>query len=1305
MVGNKGEHGATGASFADAGAADDDLIGGRFRVVREIASGGMGRVFFARDRAEDDAPIALKILEHSGDRRSSPTSDVSGTATDGLAQAADRESTLLAEFRHPGIVRFIASGVGDGGEHYIAMEWVDGDDLGVALEAQTLTIEDTIRLGRRVAESLAAAHRIGVIHRDIKPGNIILTEGRPELAKLIDFGIAQITRRSLHRGGTPGFAAPEQFEAGASIDARADVFALGRVLIACLLHGVAGDDDADTPATDVTPSDFDELSDPGVDHEEVLDLATLCPGIPPALESLIRRMVDRDRERRPANASVVASALQEIADASFREEGELGSREARLTATIAMPAQSGRAAPSTALQDLLERYDASLEPGDGVDFVALQPRLAEDDLSVRVARCALELRALLPEAPLALHLHRSSHDLAAPRGEAAALLSEARADAAAGVVLSDAGARLLGVRFEVARRGAAPRLLGERPATGVRDLLGRPSPWIGRQRELTTLIARAAEGRQRPVAALVLGDAGIGKSRLAYELISVLEASVAPPRVLSARGDPVTAGAPFALVTQLLKSAVGVAEGDPVRTQRRRIRRALAPHVSAGNLERLTIFLAELVGAPFDAGYSEALRVARLDPALMSQQTRRAWIEGLVALSRAQPLLLWIDDLQWGDLASVRYIDALLDPVEGARVFVLAGGRPEVQRRFSTLWSQRKVSRVALAGLNAAECRAFVVQTLAGRDLPVGLLDEAEERTQGSPLFLEELVRAVDEGTFDELPATIHAIIQARLQALDYDARQVLRAASVFGQIFWLEGVAALRGRDGHDGGDVGDWLDALVTQELVARRATSQFPGMVEYAFRNSTTREAVYATLGEAGPAHVAAGRWLARSGERTPLVLAEHFRRGAEFGEAARYYADAADLAFARQEFDAVLSLVAQIVDNAPSGEARGRLLLRRAEVQAVQGRHHEAGEAALAALEELPETSPRWCSAIGEAALAAARVGDTARVVEITERIARFEPTAEGGGENLLGLVGAAVPLAAAGAGAGASGIFDRIVDVTAKVAKTDPGALGPMHSARALKAIGEGAVGTVYAEMSAAVHAFEAVGSIRNALELSSGAGFFCLELGLFERGEALLRKTIRRTQEAGLEHLCAVARHNLGRRLADRGRTREALELEYAALASFELHDNHRMRGLTLAHIAWALLLAGRLEEALAQADAAVGELDGEVASQSIALATRAQVHLHSSDSEAALADAQRAMDGLAGLDRVQEGESLIRLTWAEALAASGRKIEARAALDVARRSVDERAAKIHEGHLRESFWRLPEHAKIARLSRAWLGV
>ncbi|MCA9657703.1 MAG: serine/threonine-protein kinase PknK, partial [Myxococcales bacterium] len=162
---------------------------------------------------------------------------------------------------------------------------------------------------------------------------------------------------------------------------------------------------------------------------------------------------------------------------------------------------------------------------------------------------------------------------------------------------------------------------------------------------------------------------------------------------------------------------------------------------------------------------------------------------------------------------------------------------------------------------------------------------------------------------------------------------------------------------------------------------------------------------------------------------------------------------------------------------------------------------------------------------------------------------------------------------------------------------------------------------------------------------------------------------------------------------------------EYAALRSFEAHDNHRMRGLTLAHIAWALLHAGRLDEALSRADDAVEQLEGEVASWVIALATRAQVHLHRGERDTAAVDAKRAVEGLAGLDRVQEGESLIRLTWAEALAAVGDKVGARAAISAARRSVEERAAKISEGRLRESFWGLPEHAKIASLSRAWLGV
>ena len=1266
-------------------------VDGRFRVERAIARGGMGTVYFARDELEGDAPIALKVLDRSVGESSSATGDWTEAASD---EAATREAELLAELSHPAIVRFVANGALEDGRRYIAMEWVDGEDLGQHLNDRTLTLADTLRLGRRVAEALATAHRIGVIHRDIKPANIILTDGCPELARLVDFGIAQITRRSLHRGGTPGFAAPEQMIKGAEVDARADVFALGRVLIACLLHG-DGADDEPTPVTDVRSGD---LARGGAASSEQLDLSAVRADLPPALAALLQRMVAPQRELRPSHGGVVAAALQDIAAALDEDDdAAVGAGEQQMVATMAVPSGTLSGADAGESPALLETYDASLGPVVAdCEFVHFHPHVADGDLAVRAARCALAVAQGRPTAPVALTIHQTGGDLEQAQADAAALLQRMRGAGLHGVGLNESAARLVGVRFEVETH-AVPRLLGERLVGGARLLLGRPSPWVGRDGALEQLTAVYRESGERPVAAVITGDVGMGKSRLAQELLGRLERGSDPPAVWSARSDSMTAGSPFALIANLIKGAAGIVDGQPLRGWQRQLRRWLATLVAGAELERLTLFIAELIGAPFPDLRSEVLQVARQDPVLMARQTQRAWIDLVAAAGRAAPVVLWIDDLQWGDLASVRYLDDVLDAGAGTRLLVLAAGRPELHTRFPTLWSRRTVQRVSLAGLSAAECDAFVAAVLGARPRPDP--EALAQRTQGNPLFLEELVRSLDAGTFGQLSATIAAIIQTRLQGLEFEARQILRAASVFGQTFWLEAVAALRGTRG--AGDLGRWLGALAAQELVVPRASARFPDTREFEFRNITVRDAAYAMLPEADArsAHLVAGAWLTQAGEVDPVILAEHFRSGGDQVAATRRYVAAVDQAFLRHEFDAVLALTARALEHAPSGEARGRLLLRRAEVQGVSGNHHEAVQSATAALAELPTNSARWYSAVGEAAQASARLGDLARVKALLDGLSDIRATDDGGGENFLGLVRAAVPLAAAGAVAASAELLDNAARVTAKMAATDPGARGPMHAALALRALNRGAMGTAYEEMEAAAIAFERVGSIRNALELAGVAGFIALELGCRERGEESLRRTIRRSREVGLEHLWAVASHNLGRRIGEAGHADEGLELEQAALASFRAHGNRRMQGLTLAHIAWILLSAGRLDEAARSIDEALTFLGEHLAARLLAYATRAQIHLRRGLVAAALADATTAHTGLAALERIQEGESLIRLTWAEALAAAGRTDEAAAAVAAAVRNLDERAAMIDQEHLRASFRGLPENRRIAELA------
>src|SRR5262249_29147266 len=191
-------------------------------------AGGMGEVFRGRDRLTG-AAVAIKLLSDRGAQRS--------------ARFA-REVDLLAELSHPGIVRYVAHGVGPSGKLFLAMEWLDGEDLKARLDRAPLTLGEVIALASRVAEALGAAHARGIVHRDLKPSNLFLVGGQVEQVKLIDFGIAQKEGliQLTYTGtmiGTPGYMAPEQARSGGAIDARADVFALGCGLFPCLTRSPA----------------------------------------------------------------------------------------------------------------------------------------------------------------------------------------------------------------------------------------------------------------------------------------------------------------------------------------------------------------------------------------------------------------------------------------------------------------------------------------------------------------------------------------------------------------------------------------------------------------------------------------------------------------------------------------------------------------------------------------------------------------------------------------------------------------------------------------------------------------------------------------------------------------------------------------------------------------------------------------------------------------------------------------------------------------------------------------------------------
>jgi TolB-like protein len=251
---------------------------GRYEVLREIGRGGFGIVYEALD-TELGRKVALKMLR--------PLRSAHATSPEWLR----REAEAAARLDHPGIVTLLDAGISDLGP-WLAMELLHGETLEKRLERGALDPREAVRIALEVARALGHAHAHGVVHQDLKPGNVFLAEdGR---VKLLDLGLAHLLgTRPAASGGTPAYMAPEQAR-GETADARADVFALGALLFEMLTGRPP------FPVVDGRSAVLDRAS-PG----------DLPAGLPSAVARLVLRCLERDPARRFASGQAVAEALLE----------------------------------------------------------------------------------------------------------------------------------------------------------------------------------------------------------------------------------------------------------------------------------------------------------------------------------------------------------------------------------------------------------------------------------------------------------------------------------------------------------------------------------------------------------------------------------------------------------------------------------------------------------------------------------------------------------------------------------------------------------------------------------------------------------------------------------------------------------------------------------------------------------------------------------------------------------------------------------------------------------------------------------
>src|SRR5918995_3753889 len=511
------------------------------------------------------------------------------------------------------------------------------------------------------------------------------------------------------------------------------------------------------------------------------------------------------------------------------------------------------------------------------------------------------------------------------------------------VIIGRRTRRLVGDLFEVASLGVhhlkgfsepvqAWRVIGEGSAESRFEALrgASPTPLVGRDHELGLLLERwhrAKEGRGQVV--LLSGEPGIGKSRLIRALRERLGGESYMP--LSHYCSPYHQNSAFYPVIGLLERAVGLSRAEPPECQLDKLEALLS--VSTEPVEEVVPLLAALLGIPTGDRYSPL----DLSPERQKARTFEALLDQMEGLARRQPVLSLYKDLHWVDPSTRELLGLILDRARRLPVLVIMTFRPD----FIPSWPRRRhVTPIALGPLGRRQSIAMIEWLTDGRALPTTVLDQILAKTEGVPLFIEELTKTVlasgllkNGGDRYELagplpqlaiPTTLRDSLMARLDRLP-PAKEVAQVAACIGREFTYPLLAAISPLP-H--AKVQTALDRLAAAELVFSRGTTP---EASYAFKHALVRDAAHETLLKAqrqqlhGRIATVLEERFPETVETEPELLAQHCTEAGLIEQAVEYWQRAGQQALARSataEAVAQLDRGLKLLVGLPDGPERRR-----------------------------------------------------------------------------------------------------------------------------------------------------------------------------------------------------------------------------------------------------------------------------------------------------------------------------------------------------------------------------------------------
>jgi predicted ATPase/class 3 adenylate cyclase len=595
--------------------------------------------------------------------------------------------------------------------------------------------------------------------------------------------------------------------------------------------------------------------------------------------------------------------------------------------------------------------------GDGVLVYFGWPRGHEDDAerAVRAGFAIVDAVAKLAtsaNAPLKARvgiatgivvvgdlLGEGSEQKQAVVGETPNLAARLQALAEAGtIIVAESTHKLLGGLFELADLGtrdlkgfASPirawRVVGERQTEGRFEALHghQITPLIGREHEVGLLLerferARAGEGQ----VVLLSGEPGIGKSRLALALRERLDPK--PRWILRYQGSPYHGNSSLWPIVCQLERAAEIAPDDPPEVKLDKVERLL--DLAVANVADVAPLIAELLSVRGDGRYAPL----DLTPQQRKSGTFAALLAQLEGLAMQNPTLIVLEDAHWLDPTTLEFFGLVVERTQRLPVLLVVTFRPE----FSPPWTNHAhVMALALSGLARTQAAAVVARVAGGKALPAPVMEQILSKTEGLPLFVEELTKAVLESGLlviaDDhyelagplqpfaIPATLRDSLMARLDRPGL-IREVAQVGAVIGREFGHDLLAAVAGIDA---AHLEDTLSQLIEAELVFRRG---IPPEVTYVFKHALVQDAAYGGLlrAQRQELHARVARELeTRSPEladTAPELLAHHLTAAGFADRAVTYWQRAGHRAAQRSahveaiaHFTQALDLLASLPDD--------------------------------------------------------------------------------------------------------------------------------------------------------------------------------------------------------------------------------------------------------------------------------------------------------------------------------------------------------------------------------------------------------